>query len=394
MAWLIGLSSPWRRIMPRKKYVVTLTLDERKHLVRFVSTGKVAARTLTRAHILLKADESPRGSSWNDAHIAEALSVTVRTIESVRKCFTERGLKGCLARTPRDNSSRPLRLDGRRLQELVHQSPRSFGKKRSTWTLRILADACSEIGIADGKVSYETVRRALMRIGVAWRRADLWITSPDPRYAQKKAERDRYIRLAGNHPDWVVGFVDEVWWSRLARPPLRSWSAGDQLKMHVLSQPNSDPDPVAICCYGLLRQDTDKVMLRFVEGRPVGDVTAQFLSWVCEQLAAEGKSRLVVIWDDPSWHSGRPVSDWLAKHNRSVKRYGGVQVVLCPLPVKSPWLNNIETRWGPAKRAILELDRILTAQEVVSRVCQHFGTNPLPYLKSRAGNDVEVEFGS
>ena len=380
--------------MPRKKYFVTLTPDERDHLVQFVSTGKVAARILTRAHILLIADRSPRGPGWADVRIAEALSVTVRTIEAVRRRFTERGLKGCLASKPRDHSSRPLRLDGRRLLELVHQSPRNFGKKRSTWTLRLLADTCSEIGIADGKVSYETVRRALKRTGVAWRRADLWITSPDPQYVQKKARRDRYIRLADKHPEWVVGFVDEVWWSRLARPPLRAWSAGDPLKLHVLSRPDNDPDPVAICCYGLLRQDTDKVMLRFVEGRPVGDVTAQFLNWVCEQLEAESKSHLIVIWDDPSWHSGQPVLDWLARHNKSVKRYGGVQAVLCPLPVKSPWLNNIETRWGPAKRAILEPDRILTAQEIVSRVCEHFGAIPMPYLKSRAAKEVEIESGS
>jgi hypothetical protein len=274
---------------------------------------------------------------------------------------------------------------------LVHQSPRNFGKKRSTWTLQLLADTCSEIGIADGKVSDETVRRTLKRVGVTWRRAQLWITSPDPHYVQKKARRDRFIRLAGKHPEWVVGFLDEVWWSRLARPSLRAWSAGDPLKLHVLSQSEDDPDPVAICCYGLLRQDTDRVMLRFIEGRPVGDLTAQFLSWVCEQLRAEEKSRLIVIWDTPSWHTGRPVSDWLAKHNTEVNADGGVQVVLCPLPVKSPWLNNIETRWGPAKRAILEPDRILTAQEVVSRVCQHFGTKPLPYLKSRVTEEVDVE---
>jgi transposase len=373
--------------MPRKKYAVSLTPDELDHLIQFVSTGKVAARTLTRAHILLKADESPRGSGWNDVHIAEALSVTVNTIERARKEFTERGL-GVLAIKPRDHTIRPLRLDGRRLQELVHQSPRNFGKKRSTWTLRLLADTCSEIGIAAGKVSHETVRRALKRIGVAWRRADLWITSPDPHYAQKKARRDRYIRLASKHPEWVVGFVDEVWWSRVARPPLRTWSAGDALKLHVLSRPDNDPDPVAICCYGLLRQDTDRVILRFVEGRPVGDVTAQFLSWVCEQLEAEGKSRLIVIWDDASWHSGKPVSAWLVKHNRSVKCYGGVQVVFCPLPVKSPWLNNIEARWGPAKRAILEPDRILTAQEIATRVCEHFGTSILPYLKSKTAKEA------
>jgi transposase len=380
--------------MSRKEYVVTLAPDEREYLVRLVSSGRASARTLTRARILLRADVSPAGPGRNDIHIAEALEVSIPTVGRVRKRFAERGLKGSLTAKPPDHPSRRPRLDGRRLQELVHQSPRNFGKKRSTWTLQLLADICTEIGIVDGKVSHEAVRQTLKRMGVKWRRAELWMTSPDPHYAQKKARRDRFIRLADKHPEWVVGFLDEVWWSRLARPPLRAWSAGDPLKVHVLSRPEDDPDPVAICCYGLLRQDTNKVMLRFVEGRPVGDITGQFLSWVCEQLSAEGKSRLIVIWDTPSWHSGKPVSDWLAEHNRRVKRGGGVQVTLCPLPVKSPWLNNIETRWGPAKRAILEPDRILSAQEVVSRVCEHFETDPLPYLKSRAAEKVAVESGS
>jgi hypothetical protein len=274
---------------------------------------------------------------------------------------------------------------------LAHQSPRNFGKKRSTWTLKLLAETCCEIGISDGPVCNETVRKTLIRMGVTWQRAQLWITSPDPHYAEKKARRDRFIRLASKHPEWVLGFIDEVWWSRIARPPLRAWAAGHPLKLHVVCSRDDDPDPVALCCYGMLRQDTDKVMLRFVEGRPSGSVTAQFLGWVCEQLAAEDKSRLIVIWDDPSWHSGKPVSDWLANHNRAVKREGSVEVVLCPLPVRSPWLNNIESRWGPAKRAILDPDRILTAQEVVSRVCEHFGAPSLPYLKSRAAEETAAQ---
>jgi transposase len=380
--------------MSRKQYVVTLASDERDRLVQLGSAGKVGALTLTRARILLKADASLNGPGWDDARIAEAVEVSVSTVERVRRRFCRGGLQGALARQPQTRPSRSPRLDGRRLQELAHQSPRNFGKKRSTWTLQLLADTCSELGIVDGKVSDETVRRTLKRMGVKWRRAELWMTSPDPHYAEKKARRDRLIRLASKHPDWVLGFLDEVWWSRLARPSLRAWSAGDPLKMHVLARPEDDSDPVAVCCYGMLRQDTDKVMLRFVDGRPVGDVTAQFLAWLCEQLKAERKGRLIVIWDDASWHSGGPVSDWIAAHNRQVKRDGGVEIVLCPLPVKSPWLNNIETRWGPAKRAILEPDRLLTAQEVVARVCEHFGCELLPYLKSRATEQAAADLGS
>jgi transposase len=366
---------------------ITLTDDERVKLTTWSRRPTTAQRLGLRAKIILAAADGRSNTA-----IATELRVPLPTVGRWRRRFLDRRLDG-LTDNPRSGAPRAV-LDERRLQELAHQSPRLFGKKRSTWTLQLLADTCSETGIVGGSISASTVRRTLKRVGVTWRRAELWMTSPDPHYAEKKARRDRFIRLAGKHPEWVVGFLDEVWWSRLARPSLRAWSAGDPLKMHVLSRPEDDPDPVAICCYGMLRQDTDKVMLRFVEGRPVGDVTAQFLAWVCEQLEAEGKTRLIVIWDDASWHSGRPVSDWVAEHNRKVKRSGGVQIVLCPLPVKSPWLNNIETRWGPAKRAILEPDRILTGQEVVARVCEHFDVNLLPYLKSRAVGKVEAEAGS
>jgi transposase len=295
--------------MSQKQYVIKLKPEEREFLVRCVSAGKGSASSLTRARILLKADASPTGPGWEDTRIAEAFEVSVATVERVRKRFTKLGLKASLTRKPQEHPSRRPRLDGQRLKELVHQSPRNFGKKRSTWTLQLLADTCAEIGIVDSEVSDETVRKTLKRMGVTWRRAELWMTSPDPHYVQKKARRDRFIRLAAKHPEWVVGFLDEVWWSRLARPSLRAWSAGDPVKLHVLSKSEDDPDPVAICCYGLLRQDTDRVMLRFVEGRPVGDITSQFLSWICERLQAEGKTRLIVIWDDASWHSGKPVAD-------------------------------------------------------------------------------------
>jgi transposase len=281
--------------MSRKQYVITLSPGERDYLVRLISAGKLSARSQTRARILLKADTSPLGPRWDDARIAEAVEVSSGTVANVRRRFCESGLKASLVHKPLGGPSSLRKLDGQRLQELANQTPRNFGKKRSTWTLQLLADVCSESGLVEGKVDAETVRRTLKRMGVKWRRAELWMTSPDPHYAQKKARRDRFLHLADKHPEWVVGFLDEVWWSRLARPPLRAWSAGDPVKMHVLSRPESDPDPVAICCYGLLRQDTDTVMLRFVDGRPVGDVTAQFLAWVCEQLGAEGKTRLIVI---------------------------------------------------------------------------------------------------
>src|SRR4030095_3198730 len=110
------------------------------------------------------------------------------------------------------------------LRRLLAESPRTYGKNRSTWTLDLLADVCAETGIVDKRVSATTISRTLKRMNVRWKRAKLWVTSPDPLYGLKKARRDRLIQVAAKHPDWVLGFVDEVWWSRLHRPPLSAWT--------------------------------------------------------------------------------------------------------------------------------------------------------------------------
>jgi transposase len=267
------------------------------------------------------------------------------------------------------------------LRELIHQSPRTFGKPRSTWTLQLLAEVCFETGIVGRPVSASTVRRELRRMRVRWKRTKLWAPSPDPQYAVKKARRDRLIEVAARHPDWVLGFVDEVWWSRLQRPRMHAWTDGPPLKMHVLMADDSDPDPIAICCYGMLRNDTKKVMLRFAENRPLSDITAQFLEWTCQELREEGKKRLVVIWDDASWHASKMVLHRLKEQNSRVRREGGVEIVHLELPARSPWLNDIEHYYRHAKKVIVEPDRKLSAQETVERVCQHFGCPLLPYLK-------------
>lgn len=200
-----------------------------------------------------------------------------------------------------------------------------------------------------------------------------------PGVRPKKSQRDRLIRLAAHHPDWVLGFQDETWWSRLARPSLHAWTVGDQpLRLVEQSVAKDDPDPKALACYGLLlrwgTQQPEEVWLRFVDGRPVSALTTQFLAWCCERLAARGTRAWLLVWDNASWHRSTAVRSWLRAHNQQVKREGhGVRIIACPLPIKSPWLNPIEPKWMHSKRAVAEPDGLLTARELADRVCAHFG---------------------
>ena len=88
------------------------------------------------------------------------------------------------------------------------------------------------------------------------------------------------IALALGHPDWVVGFQDEVGWSRYAQPTLQTWPDAKPLRLIQNESDRHDPEPKAVARYGLLRADTQGMLLRFVDGRPISAVTIQFLAWL------------------------------------------------------------------------------------------------------------------
>jgi transposase len=179
----------------------------------------------------------------------------------------------------------------------------------------------------------------------------------------------------------VLGFQDECWWSRLAQPDLHAWAADRPLRLQELAARRDDPDPKALACYGLLRGDTGGMLLRFVAGRPVSQVTEDFLAWVCQELARQGKKALLLVWDNASWHISKRVRAWIGDHNRRAKREGGVRLVVCRLPSKSPWLNPIEPKWVHGKRAIVEPERVLSAREVERRACDYYGCSQYERLQ-------------
>lgn len=172
---------------------------------------------------------------------------------------------------------------------------------------------------------------------------------------------------------------------------MHSWAEqGKPLRLQEFEAPkvakgDSDTVPKALCCYGLLREDTSQMLLRFVDGRPVSHVSTAFLQWVCERLVDEGKRVLVLIWDNAPWHISREVLTWIGQHNRGVladRREGksGVQIIPCLLPTKSPWLNNIEPKWIHGKRAVAEPGSTLSAQELTRRICNYFGSDHHEHL--------------
>jgi transposase len=145
-----------------KKYRVTLTAEERQGLQELIAAGKAAAQKLAHARIRLKADAAPDGPAWADERIAEAVEVSVATVERVRRRFVEQGLEAALVRKPQERPSRLPKLDGRAEAHLVALACSKPPEGRNEWTMQLLADKLVELQIVDA-ISDETVRRTLQK---------------------------------------------------------------------------------------------------------------------------------------------------------------------------------------------------------------------------------------
>jgi transposase len=162
-------------------FVRPLTADERATL----ETGlrSPSAFTVRRCQMLLASAEGHPTPT-----IARALRCTDQTVRNAIHAFHQRGLSVLQPQSSRPHTLSTLFDTGtcESLRALLHQSPRTFGKPTSRWTLALAAEVSFAQGLTPRLVSDETIRLALRRLRVSWKRAKHWITSPDPAYARKK----------------------------------------------------------------------------------------------------------------------------------------------------------------------------------------------------------------
>jgi|SRR5438876_6130402 len=162
-------------------FVRTLTSEEQQALIAGLRSPD--AFTMRRCQILLASSKGQRPSQ-----IAANLGCAVQTVRNAIKDFHQQGLESLQPDSSRPKSVKPL-LHGDKaeaLRAILHQSPRTFGKPTSVWTLALAAEVCHKQGLTERPVSIELIRQALKRLGVGWQRAKDWITSPDPEYERKK----------------------------------------------------------------------------------------------------------------------------------------------------------------------------------------------------------------
>lgn len=148
------------------RYRVTLTEQERKDIEALTRSGKTGAKKFIHARALLLCDAGPDGPAWTVADVAEALGVTSRTIEHLKKRFVEEGLEAALVRKSREKPPRDIIFDGafeaRLISLACSKAPDGFDR----WTVRLLADKAVELKFA-ASVSHMTVQRVLKKTNLS-----------------------------------------------------------------------------------------------------------------------------------------------------------------------------------------------------------------------------------
>jgi len=143
--------------MSRKQHVVDLSDEERRTLEWFISTGERKAEDITRARILLKANEG-----LTDAEICEHLGCSIGTPYRARKNYCERGLAAIHRRKP--DREYDLKLDGDAEARLIKLACSEPPEGHSRWTLHLLADELVTLDEIDFEsISHETVRQRLKK---------------------------------------------------------------------------------------------------------------------------------------------------------------------------------------------------------------------------------------
>lgn len=141
-----------------KKHIVKLKREEREQLQRMIRRGRDSARRLARARVLLKGDAGDP-----DEAIAEALGVSVRTVQRTRQRCCREGLAAALADRPQPLRPHRRRIDGEAEARLVTLACSTPPDGRERWTLQLLADQMVKLGYVEGGVSDQTVRRVLKK---------------------------------------------------------------------------------------------------------------------------------------------------------------------------------------------------------------------------------------
>lgn len=334
---------------------ISLTVEERKVLLQVYRSG-TDVRAARRAHVVLL-----RAEGWTWQEIQAALFCSTDLIAETVRCFASGGAAAVLGEAMKPSPMPAWLATVKRW--LTEYTPQDFGYFRTRWSCEILANLLAwETGL---RLSGETIRRGLKRLGFVWRRPRPVIGPTDPQFAEKLRRIQGLLRRLP--ADEVAVFQDEV--DVHLNPKIGSMWMPKGEQALVTTPGNNRKCHVA----GSLVWGTGTLLVSPPEGRRN---TAMFLAHLDDlRRRLRGWRKVHVICDNAAFHKSRAVREYLAQW--------GQRIVLHFLPAYAPQTNPIERVWWHLHETITRNHKCQTLEELIDQAYDWFDANNNHYLDMR-----------
>jgi len=302
------------------------------------------------------------------------------------RLYNKHGVEGLERKSRnRSKSNEKLQVKTKRILEILHDRPKSYGINRSNWTLRSLATAYEKRhGV---EINKSTVGRLINAAGYKMRKARRVLTSPDPHYREKVELL--LLTLQSLKPTELLFFVDEMGPLRVKSYGGRCYAPQKKPPIHVDRQTSRG----SVTLFGALSATTNQVTWFFGESKDT-----QAMIDLAEILFNQhhDRTRLYITWDAASWHGSNALTSWLDAFNAQTRKFGdGPIIEFVPLPSRSQFLDVIESVFGGMKQAVIHHSDYASEREMKSAISAHFvdRNEHFKHNPRRAGKKIwEIDF--
>jgi len=318
--------------------------------------------------------------------ICEKIERSPASIRRWTRLYNKHGVEGLKRKSRnRSKSNEKLKVKTKRILEILHDKPRSYGINRSNWTLRSLATAYEKRH--GEEISRSMVGRSINAAGYKMRKARRVLTSPDPHYREKVELLLQTLQSLKTAE--LLFFVDEMGPLRVKSYGGRCYAPKKKPPIHVDRQTSRG----SVTLFGALSATTNQVTWFY--GKSKDTVAMIDLAEILFNQH-HGRTRLYITWDAASWHGSNALTSWLDAFNAQTRELGdGPIIEFVPLPSRSQFLDVIESVFGCMKKAVIHHSDYRSEVEMKSAISAHF-VDRNEYFKDnprRAGKKIwEIDF--
>jgi transposase len=320
--------------------------------------------------------------------ISKLIGISPNTLRRVMADYQKKGFIGLFEHNSKNTETakqKESRLKTKRILEILHRKPNSFGINRTSWTQPLIAKIYESTH--GQKIGNSTVGHLVRKSGYSLRKARIVLTSPDPEYEEKVEALLTIVHSL--QEDEALFFIDEFGPRAVKRYGGRLYLK----KGETANVPKKQSPKGSVTLSAALNATTNQLFWIYGDAKDT-EAMIDLIEILYSKFFQ--KMKIYITWDAASWHASLELINWLDAMNTETLRLGnGPYIEFVPLPISSQFLNVIESVFSSMVRAVIHHSDYGSAEEMKTAISKHFADRNEFFKKNprRAGKKIwEIDF--